>query len=121
MERLRAIGKRHNCFPGAVAVAWTLRHPAVTAAIVGARKPEQMDDVVAAAAIRLSQSELDEIEGSKQPGQIWIRGFAAPSTVASLRAGFPRIDQQSSQHHRRGDDSPRRARRPHEPVNRGYS
>src|SRR5438093_2928923 len=62
VERLRAIGKRHNCFAGAVAVSWTLRHPAVTAAIVGARKPEQVDDVVAAAAIRLTQSDLDEIE-----------------------------------------------------------
>ena len=59
---MRAIGKRHDCFPGAVAVAWTLRHPAVTAAIVGARKPEQVDDVVAAAAIRLTQSDLQEIE-----------------------------------------------------------
>src|SRR6266850_1472901 len=62
VERLRAIGKRHNCSPGAVAVAWTLRHPAVTAAIVGARKPEQVDDMVAAAAIRLAESDLKEIE-----------------------------------------------------------
>ena len=62
VERLREIGNRQKCFPGAVAVAWTLRHPAVTAAIVGARKPEQMDDVVAAAAIRLTESDLDEIE-----------------------------------------------------------
>jgi len=62
VERLQAIGKGHDCFPGAVAVAWTLRHPAVTAAIVGARKPEQVDDVVAAAAIRLTQSDLNEIE-----------------------------------------------------------
>src|SRR2546422_1917531 len=62
VERLRTVGKRRGCFPGAVAVAWTLRHPAVTAAIVGAHKPEQVDDVVAAAVIRLSQSELQEIE-----------------------------------------------------------
>jgi len=62
VERLRAVGKRHGCFPGAVAVAWTLRHPAETAAIVGARKPEQVEDVVAAAAIRLTQADLDEIE-----------------------------------------------------------
>ncbi len=66
VERLRMIAKRHNCFPGAVAVAWTLRHPAVTAAIVGARKPEQVDDVAAAAAIRLTQSELDEIEAVEE-------------------------------------------------------
>src|SRR5258706_12976475 len=56
VDRLRAIGQRHDCFPGAVAVAWTLRHPAVTAAIVGARKPDQVDDVVAAATTRLAQS-----------------------------------------------------------------
>src|SRR6266567_635015 len=62
VERLRAIGKRHGCFPGAVAVAWTLRHLAVTAAIVGARRPEQVDEVVAAAAIHLTQSDLQEIE-----------------------------------------------------------
>jgi len=62
VERLRAIGKRHDCSPGAVAVAWTLRNPAVTSAIVGARKPEQVDDMVAAASIHLTQSNLEEIE-----------------------------------------------------------
>lgn len=48
VEELRAIGKRHNCSPGAVAVAWALRHPAVTGAIVGARRPEQLDDALSA-------------------------------------------------------------------------
>jgi aryl-alcohol dehydrogenase-like predicted oxidoreductase len=62
VERLRAVGKRRGCSPGAVAVAWTLRHPAVTAAIVGARKPEQVDEVVAAAEVRLTHSDLNEIE-----------------------------------------------------------
>jgi aryl-alcohol dehydrogenase-like predicted oxidoreductase len=62
VERLRVIANRHGCSRVAVAVAWTLRHPAVTAAIVGARKPEQVDDVVAAAAIHLTQSDLKEIE-----------------------------------------------------------
>jgi aryl-alcohol dehydrogenase-like predicted oxidoreductase len=62
VERLRAVGRRHDCSPGAVAVAWTLRHPAVTAAIVGARRPEQVDDMVAAAAVRLTESDIKEIE-----------------------------------------------------------
>jgi aryl-alcohol dehydrogenase-like predicted oxidoreductase len=39
-----------------------LRHAAVTGAIVGARKPEQVDDVVAAATIHLTQSDLAQIE-----------------------------------------------------------
>jgi len=62
VERLRAIGKRHDCSPGAVAVAWTLRNPAVTGAIVGARKPEQVNDVVADAEVHLTRSDLTEIE-----------------------------------------------------------
>jgi aryl-alcohol dehydrogenase-like predicted oxidoreductase len=62
VERLRAVGERHGCSPGAVAIAWTLHHPAVTAAIVGARKPEQVDDMVAAAGVQLTDVELTEIE-----------------------------------------------------------
>ena len=62
VERLRAVGKRRGYAPGAVAVAWTLRHAAVTGAIVGARKPEQVDDVVAAAGVYLTQCDLAEIE-----------------------------------------------------------
>jgi aryl-alcohol dehydrogenase-like predicted oxidoreductase len=61
-DRLRAIANRHGCSAGAVAVAWTLRHPAVTAAIVGVRKPEQVDDVVAGAAVHLTQADLKELE-----------------------------------------------------------
>ena len=62
VERLRTVAKRRGCSPGAVAVAWTLRHSAVTAAIVGARKPAQVDEVVAAAELRLTHSDLNEIE-----------------------------------------------------------
>jgi aryl-alcohol dehydrogenase-like predicted oxidoreductase len=62
VERLHVVGKRHGCSPGAVAIAWTLRHPAVTAAIVGARKPEQVDDMVVAADVHLTESDLTEIE-----------------------------------------------------------
>jgi aryl-alcohol dehydrogenase-like predicted oxidoreductase len=62
VERLHTVAKRRGCSPGAVAVAWTLRHSAVTAAIVGARKPAQVDDVVAAAELRLTHADLNEIE-----------------------------------------------------------
>lgn len=62
VDRLRSIGQRHDSSPGAVAVSWTLHNPAVTAAIVGARKPEQVNDMVAAAEIRLAQTEIDELE-----------------------------------------------------------
>jgi len=45
-----------------VAIAWTLKHPAVTGAIVGGRRPDQVDGVIGAAELRLSDDELAEIE-----------------------------------------------------------
>jgi aryl-alcohol dehydrogenase-like predicted oxidoreductase len=62
VEVLREIGKRHGRGPGEVAVAWTLRGPAVTAAIVGMRSAEQARGVLGAAAFRLSPGEIAEIE-----------------------------------------------------------
>ncbi len=59
---LRSIGTKHGRSPGAVAVAWVLRAPAVTAAIVGARRPGQVKGVVGAGEFRLNQQELAEIE-----------------------------------------------------------
>jgi len=61
-ELLREIGKPHGVEPGVVAIAWTLRHPAITAAIVGARRPDQVDGVMRAATFRLSDAEAERIE-----------------------------------------------------------
>ncbi|HTZ90508.1 MAG TPA: aldo/keto reductase [Alloacidobacterium sp.] len=62
VELLREIGKAHNVEPGVVAIAWTLRHPAITAAIVGARRPDQIDGILPAAGVRLSHAEIARIE-----------------------------------------------------------
>jgi aryl-alcohol dehydrogenase-like predicted oxidoreductase len=62
VDQLRMIGARRGVTPGAVAIAWTLRHSAVTAAIVGARSPKQVEEVVAAATLRLSAGELFQID-----------------------------------------------------------
>ncbi len=64
VERLRAIGARHGRSAGEVAIAWTLRLPAVTGAIVGARRPAQVDGFIAAAQFRLNQQEIGEIEAA---------------------------------------------------------
>jgi aryl-alcohol dehydrogenase-like predicted oxidoreductase len=61
VEILREIGAAHGRTPGEVAIAWTLRHPAVTAAIVGLRSPEQVDGVIGAAEFRLSEDEARRI------------------------------------------------------------
>jgi aryl-alcohol dehydrogenase-like predicted oxidoreductase len=62
VELLRQIGQQHGVEPGVVAIAWTLRQPAITAAIVGARRPDQVDGVLPAATFRLSESEILRIE-----------------------------------------------------------
>jgi len=62
VETLREIGKRHGRSPGEVAIAWTLRNPAVTGAIVGARSAVQADGVMRAGEFRLSDKETAEIE-----------------------------------------------------------
>jgi aryl-alcohol dehydrogenase-like predicted oxidoreductase len=59
---LRDIGERHGRSAAEVAIAWTLRQPAVTGAIVGGRRPEQVEEIIGAADFRLSEEELDEIE-----------------------------------------------------------
>ena len=63
VERLRAVADRHSTTPGAVAVAWTLRNPAVDGAIVGFRRPDQVDPLVGAANLRLDDTDLATIEG----------------------------------------------------------
>jgi aryl-alcohol dehydrogenase-like predicted oxidoreductase len=62
VERLREIGKRRGRTPGEVAIAWTLRNPAVTAAIVGARNASQADGVMRAGEVSLTNEEVSEIE-----------------------------------------------------------
>ena len=61
-EKLNEIGYLHNRTPGEVAIAWTLRHPTVTGAIVGARRPDQIENLIGSAEFRLTDTELEEIE-----------------------------------------------------------
>ena len=60
-DLLSDIGFPHNMPPGAVAVAWALRNPEVTGAIVGGRHPQQIEEIIPAAEFRLSESELEQI------------------------------------------------------------
>jgi aryl-alcohol dehydrogenase-like predicted oxidoreductase len=64
VETLRGVAARHGTSPGAVALSWVLGHPAVTAAIVGARRAGQLSDIVAAADLVLSAGERAELEAA---------------------------------------------------------
>ena len=61
VERLRTVADRYDTTPGAVAIAWTLQNPAVDGAIVGFRRPEQVDPLVVAANLELTPEDLAEI------------------------------------------------------------
>jgi aryl-alcohol dehydrogenase-like predicted oxidoreductase len=63
VERLEQVAARHDTSAGTVAVAWTLRNPAVDGAIVGFRRPDQVDPILTAAGLELTDEDLAEIEG----------------------------------------------------------
>ena len=60
-DALSPIAQKHGVDVGAVAIAWTLAWPGVTGAIVGARRPEQVDGWIRGAALALDASDLAEI------------------------------------------------------------
>jgi aryl-alcohol dehydrogenase-like predicted oxidoreductase len=74
VEKLKEIGARHGRNAGEVAIAWTLRKPVVTAAIVGSRSAKQAEGVMGAGDFRLTDAEITEIE-------------AASSAIAKTKAG----------------------------------
>jgi aryl-alcohol dehydrogenase-like predicted oxidoreductase len=64
VERLRSVAERYDTTPGAIAVAWTLRNPSVDGAIVGFRRPDQVDPILPAASLELIDADAADIEGS---------------------------------------------------------
>jgi aryl-alcohol dehydrogenase-like predicted oxidoreductase len=65
VDRLRAVADRHDTTPGAVAVSWTLANPAVDGAIVGFRRPDQVDPLLPAAGLELTDEDFAQIEGAR--------------------------------------------------------
>ena len=67
VETLRSVGQRHKVSPAEVAIAWTLKNPAVTGAIVGVRRAQQVRGISGAAALELTPDDMAEIEGRMVP------------------------------------------------------
>jgi aryl-alcohol dehydrogenase-like predicted oxidoreductase len=63
VDRLRTVADRHDTSPGAIAVAWTMLNPAVDGAITGFRRPDQVDPIITAAQLELSDEDVATIEG----------------------------------------------------------
>lgn len=66
-DQLTVIGARHGRSAGEAAIAWTLRHPAVTAAIVGARSAKQVRGTIGGGDLRLTEQEILELQEAGAP------------------------------------------------------
>lgn len=61
VENLKPIARKYNASVGNLAVSWVLSHPAVTSAIVGARSPEQIEEIVKSASLILDNEDYEKI------------------------------------------------------------
>lgn len=62
VEQLKKIARRHGRTCSQLAISWVLRRREVTAAIVGARRPDQIEETVQASGWNLSEDDVEEIE-----------------------------------------------------------
>jgi aryl-alcohol dehydrogenase-like predicted oxidoreductase len=61
LEQFQAAAAEREVEPAALAIAWVLSHPQVTAVVVGPRRPEQLEPALAALELRLSPEEREEL------------------------------------------------------------
>jgi aryl-alcohol dehydrogenase-like predicted oxidoreductase len=62
VQRLRPIAERAGLSMPQLALAWVLREPNVSSAIIGASRPQQLDDNAGASGVRLSSDVFDAID-----------------------------------------------------------
>ena len=104
-QRLAEIAATQHANAGAAAIAWALRHPAATGAIVGARHPEQIDEIVAAASVKLSDTqaaELEALRGEVEPVDAFmserneilrLEKYKQDATISQLRARVAALEE----------------------------
>jgi aryl-alcohol dehydrogenase-like predicted oxidoreductase len=76
-DAVAAVAGRKGVSPAQVACAWVLQSPGITAPIIGATKPQQLKELIAAVDLKLSPEEVSELEKPYRPHP--ILGHAQPS------------------------------------------
>lgn len=84
LDVMRPIAEAHGCSPARVALAWLLHQPVTTSVIIGAKRPEQLEDNLAAVDLKLSDDELKQLDEVSQlppeyPG--WMLPFQGASRL----------------------------------------
>ncbi|MFZ3215507.1 MAG: aldo/keto reductase [Candidatus Acidiferrales bacterium] len=67
IDRVNEIAAERGLPPAQIALAWLLHNPAITAPIVGATKPNHLQDAVAAVGVKLTAEEVKRLEEPYQP------------------------------------------------------
>src|SRR5687767_43807 len=83
IQELRPIAARLDLTMAQLAIAWVLREPAVSSAIIGASRPDQVDDNVAASGVILPQDTIDDIDRVLAPLLLTFRGTQPPPKAPS--------------------------------------
>jgi aryl-alcohol dehydrogenase-like predicted oxidoreductase len=62
IEQLREVAEEAGCTPAQLALAWILRKPEITSCIVGATRPQQIEENAAASGVELTGQQLARID-----------------------------------------------------------
>lgn len=66
IDRLNELARLRKLPPSQIALAWLLHKPVITSPIVGATKPQHLEDAIAALSVKLSDEEIGSLEGAYQ-------------------------------------------------------
>jgi aryl-alcohol dehydrogenase-like predicted oxidoreductase len=75
VERVRAIAGKHDASVAQVAIAWLLAKDAVTSVLVGATKPHQLDDNLAAVDLKLAEADIAELDAATPLAPVYPNWF----------------------------------------------
>jgi aryl-alcohol dehydrogenase-like predicted oxidoreductase len=88
VERVRAIAGKHDASVAQAAIAWLLAKDAVTSVLVGATKPHQLDDNLAAVDLKLTEADIAELDAATPLAPVYpnwfIENLADRSTAQAL-------------------------------------
>ncbi len=90
LDAIAPMAKAHGCSAARVALAWVLARPFVTSVIIGARRPDQLEDNLAAVELRLTEDEITQLEAvsalpPEYPG--WMLPFQGAQRMGPVPRG----------------------------------
>ncbi|AEU38997.1 aldo/keto reductase [Granulicella mallensis] len=70
VDRVIEIAQQRNVKPAQIALAWILAKPGISAPIIGASKPYQLEDALGALSLKLTEEEIKQLEAPYEPHPI---------------------------------------------------